>query len=134
MKQLGVTSAVQGSGKRRGGNGLLFPRDLRKPLAEVVSVHNRHKLGCGIETKKERLDRLDDLRGVGQIKKDHTAAFALKRRKVGGLWFEFAQYRFHRSSERAVVNRCITLFDWKGEFQHHAHGRLHCDVDGPNLN
>ena len=73
---------------------------------------------------EERLDDLDDLRGIGHVKKDHTGSLALQGREVGGLWFECAQDRFHRSPERAIVNRCITFFDRKGEFQHHAHGRL----------
>ena len=50
------------------------------------------------------------MRGVGQIKKDHTAALAFQRREVGGFGFEFAQDQFHRSrlirSPAAAPERC----------------------------
>ena len=55
--------------------------------------------GCGVQTEKERLDRLDDLRGLGHIKKYHAGALAVQGRKVSRLWFEFAQDRFHRAPE-----------------------------------
>ena len=35
--------------------------DFRKSLTQIVSIHDRHQLGCGIEAKKEWLDSLDDL-------------------------------------------------------------------------
>ena len=35
--------------------------DFCKSLTQIVSIHDRHQLGCGIEAKKEWLDSLDDL-------------------------------------------------------------------------
>src|SRR5262249_10995543 len=95
-----------------------FARPLRRSSAFMTGTSS-------VEALRPRKNGSTDstiCEGSGQIKKDHTAALAFQRRKVGGFGFEFAQDRFHRSPERAVADRCITLFDRKGELQHHTHG------------
>src|SRR5262249_19208140 len=105
----------------------LFSCDFPKPFAQIVGIHDRHELGCGVQTEEERLDRLDDLRGLGHIKKYHAGALAVQGRKVSRLWFEFAQDRFHRAPERAIIDCCVALLDRKSKPEHHAHCRLLCE-------
>src|SRR5262249_49097599 len=55
----------------------LFSCDFRKPFLQIVGIHDWHELGCCVQIEKERLNRLDDLRGLGHIKKYHAGTLAV---------------------------------------------------------
>src|SRR5262249_33145070 len=101
-----------------------FLARLRKALTQIFCVHDRYNLHCGIQIQEQWFDNLHNLRRLGDIKKQHPGALAIQWREVRSLRFQLGHYRFHRSTERTVVERLVPFFDRKSKSEHHPHDRL----------